>query len=36
MHYQTDAAQETGYEESEIVSSVIRAIIPSLILRNVL
>ena len=36
MHYQTDEAQETGYEESEIVSSVIRAIIPSLILRNVL
>ena len=36
MHHQTDEAQEAGFEELEIVSSVIRAIIPSLILRNVL
>ena len=35
MH-QIDEAQEAGYEESEIVSSVIRAMIPSLTLRNVL
>ena len=34
--HQIDEAQETGYEESEIVSSVIRAMIPSLALRNVL
>ena len=31
-----DEAQEAGYEESEIVSSVIRTMIPSLILRNLL
>ena len=35
MH-QIDEAQETGYEESEIVSSVIRAVIPSLTFRNIL
>ena len=35
MH-QIDEAQETGYEESEITSSVIRAMIPNLTLRNVL
>ena len=35
MH-QIDEAQETGYEESEIASSVIRAMIPNLTLRNVL
>ena len=35
MH-QIDEAQEAGYEESEIVSSVIRAMIPSRTLRNVL
>ena len=34
MH-QIDEAQETGYEESEIVSSVIRAVIPSLTFRNI-
>ena len=33
MH-QIDEAQEVGYEESEIVSSVIRAMIPSLTLRK--
>ena len=32
--YQIDEAQEAGYEESEIVSSFIRAMIPTL--RNVL
>ena len=36
LMHQTDEAQEAGYEESEIVSSVIRAMIPSLTLRNVL
>ena len=35
MH-QIDEAQEAGYEKSENVSSVIRAMIPSLTLRNVL
>ena len=35
MH-QIDEAQEAGYEESETVSSVISAKIPSLTLRNVL
>ena len=35
MH-QIDETQEAGYEESEIVSSVIRAMIPRLTLRNVL
>ena len=35
MH-QIDEAQEAGYEETEIVSSVIRAMIPSRTLRNVL
>ena len=35
MH-QIDEVQEAGYEESEIVRSVIRAMIPSLTLRNVL
>ena len=35
MH-RTVEAQEAGYEESEIVSSIIRAMIPSLTLRNVL
>ena len=35
MH-QIDEEQEAGYEESEIASSVIRAMIPSLTLRNVL
>ena len=35
MH-QIGEAQETGYEESEIASSVIRAMIPNLTLRNVL
>ena len=34
--HQTDEAQEAGYEESEIVSSIIRAMTPSLTLRNVL
>ena len=33
---QIDEAQEAGYEESEIVSSVIRAMIPSLTVRNIL
>ena len=36
IKHHTDEAQEAGYEESEIVSSVIRAMIPSLTLRNVL
>ena len=36
LMHQIDEAQETGYEESEIVSSVIRTMIPSLTLRNVL
>ena len=36
LMHQIDEAQEAGYEESEIVSSVIRAMIPSLTLRNVL
>ena len=36
LMHQIDEAQEVGYEESEIVSSVIRAMIPSLTLRNVL
>ena len=36
LMHQIDEAQETGYEESEIVSSVIRAMIPSLTLRHVL
>ena len=35
MH-QIDETQEARYEESEIVSSVIRAMIPNLTLRNVL
>ena len=35
MH-QIDEAQEAGYEESEIASSVIRAMIPNLTLRDVL
>ena len=35
MH-QIDEAQEAGYEESETVSSVIRAMISSLTLRNAL
>ena len=36
LMHQIDEAQETEYEESKIVSSVIRAMIPSLTLRNVL
>ena len=36
LMHQIDEAQEAGYEESKIVSSVIRAMIPSLTLRNVL
>ena len=35
MH-RIDEPQEAGYEESETVSSVIRAMIPSLTVRNVL
>ena len=35
MH-QIDETQEARYEESEIVSSVIRAMIPNLTLRNLL
>ena len=35
MH-QIDETQEARYEESEIVSSVIRAMIPNVTLRNVL
>ena len=34
--HQIDEAQEAGYDESEIVNSVIRAMSPSLTLRNVL
>ena len=36
LMHQIDEGQEAGYEESEIVRSVIRAMIPSLTLRNVL
>ena len=36
LMHQIDEAQEAGYEESEIVSSVIRAMVPSRTLRNVL
>ena len=36
LMHQIDEAQEAGYEETEIVSSVIRAMIPSRTLRNVL
>ena len=36
LMHQIDEAQEAGYEKSENVSSVIRAMIPSLTLRNVL
>ena len=34
LMHQIDEAQEAGYEESEIVSSVIRAMIPSPTVRN--
>ena len=36
LMHQTDEAQEAGYEESEIVSSVIRTMVPTLTLRNIL
>ena len=36
LMHQIDEAQEAGYEELEIVSSVIRVMIPSLTLRDVL
>ena len=36
LMHQIDEAQEAGYEVLEIVSSVIRVMIPSLTLRNVL
>ena len=36
LMHQIDEAQEAGCEESEVVRSIIRAMIPSLTLRNVL
>ena len=36
LMHQIDEAQEAGYEESETVNSVIRGMIPSLTLWNVL
>ena len=36
LMHQIEEAQEAGYEQSEIVNSIIRATIPSLTLKNVL